>query len=107
MALPTHPSGSALEATPLDALLACSSTAGLRAALTELCKPFGELDRLEILTAGQGSRQALCFLRMHTPEQDRQLMQSWGIGRFGGDLVLVVSMAPAGSEFHDMQTSRH
>lgn len=37
-------------------------------------------------------RQALCFLRMESAEQELQLARELGIGRFGGELVLVVDL---------------
>lgn len=73
----------------------------LRPALQSLCASYGSVARLDILTARQeGKRQALCFLRMDTPDQERHLMQELGIQRFSGDLVLVVDLQP-----HDSASS--
>ncbi len=67
----------------------------LRPALQSLCARYGSLSRLHILTARQhGKRQALCFLRMDTADQERHLMRDLGIQRFSGDLVLVVDLQP-------------
>ncbi len=80
--------------TPLDVLRGCVGMASLRETLAELCSAYGVLSRLEVLPAGQpGHQQALCFLRMQTPAEEQGLMQALGIGRFGGDLVLVVDLA--------------
>ena len=63
-----------------------------------LCSRFGSIARLDILAAGQaGKRQALCFLRMDSPEQERALMSELGVGRFGGDLVVIVDLHTAAS----------
>ena len=49
--------------------------------------------RLDILTARQaGKRQALCFLRMDSDEQEQQVMNALGVGRFGGDIVVVIDL---------------
>lgn len=69
-------------------------TLGLRDELTALCRPYGQLLRLDILPAGgSGRQQVLCVLRMQTLAQDQRLMQALGIGRFGGDLVLVIDLS--------------
>ena len=68
----------------------------LRPALHSLCSRFGSVARLDILAASQaGKRQALCFLRMDSPAQERELMTELGVGRFGGDLVVIVDLQPS------------
>jgi len=68
--------------------------ASLRPAVHALCSRYGDVARLDILAASQaGKRQALCFVRLGSSEQERQLMRDLGVGRFGGDLVLVVDLA--------------
>ena len=60
----------------------------MKAALHQLCSEFGRITRLDILTAmHEGTKQAICFLRMEKPEQEQQLMKSLGVGRFGGEVV--------------------
>lgn len=72
----------------------------LRPALHSLCSRFGSVARLDILAASQaGKRQALCFLRMDSPAQERDLMAELGVGRFGGDLVVIVDLQPAVAEY--------
>lgn len=84
-------------APALSSLKACADIASLRPALHALCQSFGTLKRLDILQANQsGQRQALCFLRMDSLEQEQELMGAWGIGRFGGELVVIVDL-PGGS----------
>lgn len=65
----------------------------LRPALHSLCSRFGSVARLDILAARQaGRQQALCFLRMASVEQESHLMRELGVGRFGGDLVVIVDL---------------
>ena len=77
----------------LDQLRNCTDLSDLRSALHSLCARFGAIGRLDILEASQrGKRQALCFLRLQTPEQEQHLMTALGVGRFGGDLVVIVEL---------------
>lgn len=70
----------------------------LKPALHSLCSRFGSVARLDILAASQaGKRQALCFLRMDSADQERQLMRELGVGRFGGDLVVIVDLLTPGA----------
>ena len=70
--------------------------AGLRAALHALCSRHGNLSHLTILPANHvGRQQALCFLRMASSEEEACLMTALGIGRFGGELVLVLNLRPS------------
>lgn len=65
----------------------------LKAALHQLCSEFGRITRLDILTAmHEGTKQAICFLRMEKPEQEQQLMKTLGVGRFGGEVVFVLNL---------------
>ncbi|WP_296919746.1 hypothetical protein [Polaromonas sp.] len=58
---------------------------------------FGSVARLDILAARQeGKRQALCFLRMDSVEQEQQVMRELGVGRFGGALVVIVDLLGSG-----------
>lgn len=78
---------------PLDKLKNFSDISALRAALYSLCSRFGSILRLDILTACQaGKRQALCFLRMDSAEQEQHVMSELGVGRFGEDIVLVIDL---------------
>lgn len=77
----------------LEHLKQCGNIDVLKPALHSLCSRFGSVARLDVLTAMQaGKRQAICFLRMDSPAQEMLLMQSLGIGRFGGHLVVVVDL---------------
>jgi hypothetical protein len=85
--------------TTLDQLNGHSDIGALRPALLSICSRFGSIARLDILAAGQaGKRQALCFLRMDSAEQEQQLITELGVGRFGGDLVVIVDLH--GQEAH-------
>ena len=80
----------------LEQLKKCADLSDLRTALYVLCARYGGILRLDILEASQqGKRQALCFLRLHTPEQEQQFMTDLGVGRFSGDLVVIVDLSPS------------
>lgn len=72
----------------------------LKSALHELCGQFGRISRLDILTSmHEGTKQAICFMRMEKPEQEQQLMKTLGVGRFGGEVVFVLNLnVPVTSE---------
>ena len=77
----------------LDDLQYCASINVLREALLEICRAYGEVRRLEILKAvHEGQSQAICFITMATEAQEIALMQSLGVGRFGGEIVFVIEM---------------
>lgn len=79
--------------TTLEHLKNCSDIGAIRPALVAICARFGVIARLDILPAGQaGKRQALCFLRMDSAEQEAELISELGVGRFGGDLVVVIDL---------------
>jgi len=79
----------------LDQLDGHYDLAGLRAALHDLCSRFGNLRHLTILPANHvGRQQALCFLRMGSSEEEDRIMAALGVGRFGGELVLVFNLRP-------------
>ena len=79
----------------LDPLDGQHDLAGIRAALHDLCSRFGSVRHLTILPANHvGRQQALCFLRMASSEDEARIMTALGIGRFGGELVLVLNLRP-------------
>lgn len=79
--------------TAIDQLKNFSDIGAMRQALHSMCSRFGSVARLDILAASQaGKRQALCFLRMDSAEQEQQVMRELGVGRFGGDLVVIVDL---------------
>ncbi len=78
----------------LTALAGCGDTASLRSAVSELCAEFGKVTRIDILTMSEAEkRQALCFLRLESAAQERQLMTNLGASRFGDDLLVIVDLA--------------
>ena len=80
----------------LDQLQQCPDIATLEAALGPMCARFGTVTQLSILPAAHaGKHQALCFIRMATDEEEQKLMSGLGIGRFGGQLVVVVELRAA------------
>ncbi|CAN5157714.1 hypothetical protein BH10PSE16_BH10PSE16_25940 [soil metagenome] len=85
--------------TALDGLRHCPDVTTLKPALHRLCETFGRVARLDVLTAmHEGTRQAICFLRLDSPEQEQTLMQTLGVGRFGGEIVFVVNLNPAANQ---------
>ena len=80
----------------LDQLDGRHDLAGLRTALHDMCSHFGSVRHLTILPANHvGRQQALCFLRMASSEEEARIMTALGIGRFGGELVLVLNLRPS------------
>lgn len=60
--------------------------------LHTLLSGYGQVLRLHVVRADQGAdRRVMCFLRMGTPEQEQAVVDALGMGRFGGDLVMVVA----------------
>jgi hypothetical protein len=85
--------------TALDRLRHCPDVTTLKPALHRLCETFGRVAKLDVLTAmHEGTRQAICFLRLDSPEQEQTLMQTLGVGRFGGEIVFVVDLNPAANQ---------
>lgn len=89
--------------TALDMLRRCPDVVTLKPALHRLCEKFGRVSRLDVLTAiHEGTRQAICFLRLESPEREQLLMQTLGVGRFGGEIVFVVDLnQDVSSEFSE------
>lgn len=76
-----------------DGLPQFTDIATLKPALYSLCEKYGRVARLDVLTAiHEGTRQAICFLKMESPEKEQLLMQTLGLGRFGGEIVFVVDL---------------
>jgi len=79
-----------------ESLAACGDAASLRTAVSALCAEFGKPTRIDILTMAEAEkRQALCFLRLESAAQERELMTTLGVPRFGDDLLVVVDLQPA------------
>lgn len=88
-----------LTMNPLDRLRHCPDVATLKPALHRLCEKFGRVTRLDVLTSiHEGTRQAICFLRLDSPEQEQLLIQTLGVGRFGGEIVFVVDLGVSSSD---------
>jgi hypothetical protein len=77
----------------LDDLKQCPDVATLKSALQKVCEEFGKIARLDVVTTmHDGSKQAICFLRLDTSDKEAALMKALGVGRFGGEIVLVVNL---------------
>lgn len=77
----------------LHQLRRCPDVATLKPALHTLAGKFGHVTRLDILTAKyERTRQAICFLRLDNPEKEQALMKTLGVGRFGGEVIIVVDL---------------
>lgn len=64
----------------------------LRERLYLLFSEHGQVQRLELLRADQnGQRRFLCFVRMRSEPENRAVSQALGLGRFGGDLVMLIA----------------
>ena len=71
----------------------CTDVGDLKRELRSLCARFGSIMRLDVLMARQGGkRQALCFWRMESAQREEEVMSEFGVGRFGGDLVVIVDL---------------
>jgi hypothetical protein len=82
--------------TSLDQLRHYPDVATLKPVLREICEEFGRVTRLDVLTSlHEGTRQAICLLRLESPEREQALMQTLGVGRFGGEIVFVVELDEA------------
>ena len=57
-----------------------------------LFSEHGHVSRLDLVRADQaGQRRYLCFLRMASEQEDNAVALALGLGRFGGDLVMLIS----------------
>jgi hypothetical protein len=64
----------------------------LRDRLQALFALHGRVRRLDLVRADQaGQRRFLCFVRMATAQEDDAVAQALGLGRFGGDLVMLIA----------------
>lgn len=78
----------------LQSLAACGDTASLSCAINELCAEFGKVTYLDVLTMAETEKRwALCFLRLESAAQERELMSALDVPRFGDDLVMIVDLA--------------
>jgi len=77
----------------LKSLAGCKDVAGLRSKIHEFCTGLGETSHFDVLALSRsGKRQALCFFRLESAAQERQLMANPGVTRFGNELLCVVDL---------------
>ena len=80
----------------LKPLAGCCDVASLKSAVQQICTEFGKVTRIDILTMAEAEkRRALCFLRLESEAQERQLMASLGVHRFGNDVLVIVDLPKA------------
>lgn len=66
----------------------------IKSTLYAICSRFGIVNKLNVLLAKQGERrQALCFLRMESTEQEQKVMQYLEVKRLSGYLVVIVNLS--------------
>lgn len=84
----------------------CSDVTMLRSRVADVSADYGGLERLDILPAvHEGRHQAICFMRLQTPEQEEALMRSLGVRRFGDEIAFTVDLQPSGvSDDSDLQS---
>jgi hypothetical protein len=77
----------------LQELSRCDDVGSLESALRAYCTGFGSVSHLDVMSmVGAEKRQAVCLLRLNSPEQERTLMARLGAIRIGEDLCVVVDM---------------
>lgn len=93
--------------TDLQSDLAGLDDFSLRGRLLDLLSPYGQVRRLELVRADLGqARRVMCFLRMASGPQEQAVVAALGMGRFGGDLVLVLDCASAVAPGHFTRPQR-
>ncbi|MBX9613401.1 MAG: RNA-binding protein [Burkholderiales bacterium] len=91
----------------LSDLRQCPDVATLKPALHTLAGQFGRVTRLDILTTmHERTKQAICFLRLDHPAKEQALMRTLGVGRFGGEVIIVVDMDASVATKDDGPSSR-
>ncbi len=77
----------------LNDLSHCSDIGSLETALRTLCSRYGPVSRLEVLPmVGAGKQQAVCLMRLESPEREQDLMTMLGASRVGENVYLVVDL---------------
>ena len=78
----------------LKSLADCGDINSLKSAVQEICTEFGRVTRIDVMTTAEArKRRALCFLRLESPAQERQLMNALGLPCFGDDVLVVVDLS--------------
>lgn len=82
----------------LKSLGLCKDAPSLISALQALCREFGDLTRIKVVTLAQAEkRRALCLLRLESAAQEQELMSTLGVSRFGEDVMVLVDLPPVSS----------
>ncbi len=65
----------------------------IKSALTAVFSSYGVVHQIDVVAARLGAqKQAICFLRMGSWEQEQLVMRSFNVGRFSGHLAIAVDM---------------
>ena len=79
-----------------EKLRTCTSADELNIALRLLCVPFEVVSSLKIIEVEKpGQRQMLCFLRFENTLAMQRFSTEFGVGIFGGELILIVDLYAA------------
>lgn len=71
----------------------CADIGSLEAALRALCSGFGPVSRLDVLPmVSAGKHQAVCLMRLDSPEGEQDLITKLGASRVGENVYLVVDL---------------
>ena len=77
----------------IEKLRTCISAGELNAALRLLCVSFGTVSSLKIIEVEKpGQRQMMCFLRFENILAMQCFSTEFGVGIFGGELILIVDL---------------
>jgi len=78
----------------LKSLADCGDINSLKSAVQEICTEFGRVTRIDVMTTAEArKRRALCFLRLESAAQERQLMRTLSASRFGDEVLIVVDLS--------------
>ena len=77
----------------IEKLRTCISAGELNTALRLLCVSFGAVSSLKIIEVEKpGQRQMMCFLRFENILAMQRFSTEFGVGIFGGELILIVDL---------------
>ena len=82
----------------IEKLRICTSADEFNTALRLLCVSFGVVNSLKVITVEKpGQRQMMSFLRFENMLAMQRFSTEFGVGIFGGELILIVDLHAAAS----------